>query len=236
MADVGRSPEPAGGLPLQAGLACCVGHPARIDRTGVENIRKDAAVGEFAGTGEHDPVQGRLCRAVGDLAKDGIAGQGHKSAALGGRLQRKLANQEPARPNVDGVVTVEAFNGRIEDAGGDRLAVRKDQRGGASSGSGDGVEERTGRGGRLEVCRQVKQLRPKLCQFTGELFEAGRNSPPWHPLIVRRPRVRARSQPSRASCRAMPAAMPAERPTPVSSASGLVVSWSGMRVLSADRR
>jgi hypothetical protein len=75
-------------------------------------------VGEFAGGGQRDAVQGAFARAVGKVADGMVAGQADDpSGSLGAaKAPPVFADQQPGGARVDGEVPVEAFNGGVEDA------------------------------------------------------------------------------------------------------------------------
>ena len=93
---------------------------------------------ELAGGGVHDPVERALRRAVREVVRRVVAGEGDDRAAVLG-LPRELGDELPARPGVDDHVPVEGLDGRVEDPGVD--ATRR----GTGRGPGAGRGRRRGR-------------------------------------------------------------------------------------------
>jgi hypothetical protein len=80
---------------------------------------------QLFGRRQGDPIQGTLARAVRQIVRGVIAGQRHDPAGperrvvlLGVRL-----DQQPDRPRIDCEVSVEALDGRVEDAAVDALPI-----------------------------------------------------------------------------------------------------------------
>ena len=103
-----------------------IGHPAGVHRSWVDDVGAQVLSTELMRGGQHHPVQGRLGRSVGHIANR-IAGQGDDAAAVRRQLLGECPQQQPATADVHGIVSVEAFHGRVQDGGIDALTVGEHQ-------------------------------------------------------------------------------------------------------------
>ena len=144
---------------LALDLGC---HPAGVGRPGVDDVGRDAEVGQVDGGGEHDAIHRTPARAVGQIERGVVARQRHDPSTSGpvGELLCEGLDQKPGGPGVDGEVSIERLCRGVQNRRVHRLRVAERERGDRTEIAPDLFHEALGRAriGQIYIDRGWRRL------------------------------------------------------------------------------